>query len=202
MRRGKIRLWALAPVLVAVCAAGWWAGGFCGTEAAAGYYHRGPNDFNFFRDGKALLGEVGAFPGWDNRKFAGHYFPWWWGLSGLVAGALWCLVMVLRARRMVARHGKAGPSLMVLGALVGRVGGGLSSLAIHICLQIGYGTFGWNGILVGSLLGLTVGLIVGLPSGVLFWLSAKLGVKKTKVRKGIWAVSALESGSSARRGIS
>ncbi|GAH49853.1 unnamed protein product, partial [marine sediment metagenome] len=63
MRKGKIRLWPLAPVLVGVCAAGWWAGAFCGTEAALAYSHRGPHDFNFFRDGKALVGQ------------AMHYFP-------------------------------------------------------------------------------------------------------------------------------
>lgn len=187
MRKGKIRLWALAPVVVAVCAAGWWAGTFCGTEAAAAYSHRGPHDFNFFRDGKSLVRRAKHyFPDWttDLTAWDGYRrLSRWCGLSGLVAGGVWCLVMVLRARRMVARHGKAGPSLMVVGALLGVAVGGLSSLAIHICLQIGFGTFGWNGILVGSLLGLTVGLILGLPSGVLFWLSAKLGVKKAKVRR-------------------
>ncbi len=182
MRKGKIRLWALAPALVAVCAAGAWAGAFCGTGAASKYGYLGYDVFNFFGDAKSLVRHARHFPDWDVWQASGRRVGKWCGLSGLVAGGLWCLVMVLRARRMVGRHGKAGPSLMVIGALLGMVVGGLSSLAIHIGLQIGYGKFVWDGIIVGSLLGLTVGLIVGLPSGVLFWLSAKLGVKKAKVR--------------------
>jgi len=182
MRKGKIRLWDLAPVLVAVCAAGGWAGAFCGTEAASAYSHRGPHDFNFFRDGKSLVQQaMYCFPDWTTDLTAWKGYrrtSRWCGLSGLAAGVLWCLIMVLRARRMVDRHGKVGPSLMVLGALLGMAMGGLSSLAIHIGLQIKYGTFGWNGIVVGSLLGLTVGLILGLPLGVIFWAVARLRSKQ------------------------
>lgn len=184
MRKAKIRLWALAPVVVAVCAAGWWAGAFCGSGAAKKYASLDYESFDFFDDAKTLVRRARDFPDWEvwfesgDRRLGRRC-----GLSGLVAGGLWCLVMVLRGRRMVRRHGKAGPSLMVLGALVGAAVGALSSLAIHAAIQIYYRMFLWNGIAVGSLLGLTVGLVLGLPSGALFWLSAKLGTKKVKVRR-------------------
>ncbi len=176
----SLRKWVFVPVIILICAAGYLAGWYFG-GAVKTYYVMGDPRSSFADSARDLL----------NVEDMIAYFlqdpltPQLCNISGLAAGAVWCIAMLLFANRGVRRRNKAPLTLIPLGSLIGIIVGVLCALVIHISAQ-NFAIeefdmrFSWSGLYVGSLFGLIVGAVVGLSGGVLFWATAAFAVRKTK----------------------
>ena len=175
MSNKSLRKWVFVPVIILICAAGYLAGWYFGGAVRTKYEMTGP-EFSF-TDSVADLFNTDDMIAYleDPSK------PQFSNISGLAAGAIWCVAMLLLANRGIRRRNKAPLSLIPLGSLIGIGLGVFCALVIHIDSQMFIRHFSLSGIYVGSLFGLIVGAVVGLVGGVLFWATAAFAVRKKGV---------------------
>ena len=179
MPNKSLRKWVFVPVIILVCAAGY----------LAGWYFGGAVETNYVMgDGDSFVSSANYLLSPDDMirfRLKDISTPQLCNISGLAAGAIWCIAMLLLANRGIRRRNKAPLSLILFGGLVGIGVGVLCTLVIHLSAQ-NFAIeefdmqFSWSGIYVGSLFGLIVGAVVGLVGGVLFWATATLAARKTE----------------------
>lgn len=92
---------------------------------------------------------------------------WWGAFTGLIAGGVWCRVMVPIAAR------SAGAKLIGTGAWAGLAVGVLSTILLHVVLMIVSGRVEPIVLMIGLVCGVVAGLIVGAICGAILRASVK-----------------------------
>jgi hypothetical protein len=95
------------------------------------------------------------------RASLSRIVTWWNPATGLLAGIIWCIVMIRRARQQGPTRLGAG------GAVVGLMVGSLSAVLVHLGLGWGAGKLSVEGIMIGLVCGVIAGAILGGICGVL-----------------------------------
>lgn len=133
MNRIALVLFVMAVVVAGVVTA-WFFGALAGSTLQIGF-NDGPSNFVF---------AVGQ---------------WWGAFTGLIAGIVWCSLVVPRAVR------SAGRGIGQAGAATGACVGLLSTVLLHGGLAIAVGTFNLFILLVGLACGAGSGALVGAVCG-------------------------------------